>query len=372
MQLKQGWQAPCAFALIVALASGAHAQDADADSGWHGVVEPRLNYYWETSTRVVVPTLAVRVDAPTGTHVGANYLVDAITSASIAQTGSEEDQLFTELRHGVGLDVSQDIDLGGSQLQLGVNGVYSTENDYKSYIFGADSAYTFNDKATRLTLAATRVEDRISSNADLSFHGELSGITVAAGLEQALNPTMTLALGYQIGYLEGYLGNPYRRALRGPLPIREAPPETRTRHTVMAHWAWFLPKTATALHVVLSAYTDSWKMKALTPELRVAQMLGRDLMVRPHYRYYHQTKAWFQQAGPYPATWTGPLTNDPKATEMTTHTLGLTIEYQLSFLASTFLDFARNLRLDLNVDRYWSTNRYGNGIIGSGGARLEF
>lgn len=357
-------------------ASGMFARDANADEAtgaWSGVVEGRLNYYWETSTRVVVPTIKAEADSPGGFHFGAGYLIDAITSASIAQTGQTEvDALFTEYRHGVHAELGQAFDLRSSQLDVRVNGVYSTEDDYTSVVYGLESNLTFNDKATRVALGINRVQDDIDSNADPTFAGKLSGTTLGASVEQAINPVMSITLGYQFGYLEGYLGNAYRSALRGALPLRENPPGTRARHSATAHLAWYLPTTSTALHLLLGGYTDSWEIRAITPELRVYQEVGRDLLLQPHYRFYAQTKAWFQSDGPYPGTWTGPVTNDPKMAEFTTHTFGLSLDYRLGFLADTVFDFGKNLTIDITFDRYLSTSRYGNGIIGTAGGRLTF
>jgi hypothetical protein len=360
-----------ALTIVAILAHPVLAQDSGAGE-WHGVVEPRLNYYWETSTRVVVPTFHARADSPGGLRVGAGYLIDAITSASVGQTGSDKDGSATEYRHAGDAELSQDFDLGDSQLRLGVHGIYSKEPDYRSANYGLDTALTFNEKATRASFTITRIDDRIRSNADPLFHATLDGVIAAVAVEHALNPLMLLTVGYQIGYADGYLGNPYRRALRGPLPFRENPPSRRVRHTAMGHIAWFIPETITSLHLMVNAYTDSWELKAINPEIRICQELGRDLMVRPHYRFYTQTKAWFAIDGAYPRDWTGPLTNDPKMPAMTTHTLGLTAEVALAFLADTVLDFGKGIRLDLNFDRYWSTSRFGNGIIASAGGRIEF
>jgi hypothetical protein len=343
---------------------------ADEVSGvWSGSVEARGNYYWEQSTRVIVPAVQVRADSPAGLHLGAGYLVDAITSASIAQTGGDSDTAFTELRHGVNALVGQTFDLGSSQLELTLSGVFSTEPDYTSYVYGLESSLTFNEKSTRVSLSLSGQKDDVrANNSDLG--GPLDGLKLGVGIEQTLNRVVVASLSYQFGYLDGYMGNPYRSVLR-PAPVAESPEETRARHNLTARISWALG-SSTSLHVLLTGYTDSWEIRALTPELRLYQQFGRDFYVRPHYRFYAQTKAWFENGGMYPADWTGPTTNDPKMTEFTTHTLGLSFEYELSFLANSALDFAKDALLDLSVSRYLSTNRFGNGIIGTFGGKLVF
>ncbi len=350
---------------------------ADESSGtWSGSVEGRGNYYWERSTRVVVPDVKVKIVSPNGVRVGVGYLIDAITSASIAAAVTS-DQVKTELRHGVHADVGKEFDLGGSQLDLSLNGAYSTENDYKSFIYGLIASLTWNEKNTRVSLAASRVQDRVLSNADKSFERPLTGLMLSPSLEQVISPVLVVSLSYQLGYLQGYLGNPYRRAVfDAHAPDRESPPETRFRHAVSGRLMWHLPSSNTSLHLIYTAYGDSWDIAAISPELRIYQQIGRDLLLRPRYRFYVQTAAYFAPppSGKYPASYKDgdPTTNDPKLVAMHTHTLGLAVEYRLGFLAGGVLDFAKDAWLDIGFDRYWSSTAFGNGIIGSAGGRLTF
>lgn len=361
------------FALLMIACS--HAAIAQADEGrWSGSIEGRGNYFWERSTRVVVPEVKATVVSPNGVRVGAGYLLDAITSASIA-SGVSEDEAGTEYRHGIGLEVGKEFDLGSTQLDVALNGVYSTENDYKSLVYGLSTSLLLDEKNTKLTLSATHVQDDIESNADPMFAGELSGMSLGAGFEQLIGPSLVFSLSYQFGYLQGFLGNPYRYAkFADGAPRRESHPDTRYRHSVTSRLAWHLPSDAidTSIHLLYTVYADSWDIAALSPELRVYQMVTRDFLLRPRYRFYIQSKAWFQTEGVYPAGWDDAFTGDPKMAELTTHTLGLAVEYRLSFLADTFLDFASAASLDIGFDRYWSTSTFGNGVMATAGGRLEF
>ncbi len=343
----------------------------DNAGSWGGSIEGRGNYFWERSTRVIVPEVKATVTAPDGTHLGAGYLLDAISSASIS-AGAGNDQVATEYRHGLGLDAGKPFELGGSQLDLGVHGIYSTENDYTSLAVGLNSSLWLNEKNTKLSLLATGVSDQIKSNADPSFDGHLKGLSAGAGIEQVLSPVLVLTLNYQFGYLDGYLGNPYRRALSAAhAPEREAPPGTRYRHGISSHLSWFIPATDTAVHLLYATYVDSWDVAAVIPEIRIYQQLTRDFLVRPRYRLYAQTKASFQRPK-YPAGWDGPTTADPKLSALTTHTVGLSLEYRMSFLAHTVFDFAKDAWLDVAVDRYFSNSSFGNAVLGTAGGRLEF
>ncbi|HEX7478851.1 MAG TPA: DUF3570 domain-containing protein [Polyangiales bacterium] len=323
-----------------------------------------------------MPTFKVTAESPSGVHLKADYLIDVISSASIAQTGGGKDGVFTELRHGVGSAVGKRFAVGDSELDLTVHGKYSTENDYVSYIYGVDSSLTLDDKNTTLNLGLTRVDDHWEIAGPVavgqSRTPSLGGFTTRAGVSQLLSPTLVLSGGYQLGVLEGFLGNPYRRALIGPLPHMENHPHERLRHNFDAHLAWFVPRTSTSFHLFYKAYIDSWSIAALTPELRVYQELGENFVARARYRYYVQDHAYFYESPRYPRGYTGPLTNDPKMAEFESQQLGLKLEYRLSFLARSIFDFAKETWLDLSFDRQWCTSSFGDNVSATAGARLPF
>jgi hypothetical protein len=364
--------------LLAALCLAGTARADEASGTWTGSLEGRGNYYWETSTRVLVPEIELKVEAPNGVRAGVGQLVDVISSASIAQTGSDVDAVFTELRHGIHAEVGKEFDLGDVQLDPSAHATYSTEDDYTSWIYGIGADFSFDERTNKISLGVTLVNDTIEANNDATFDGELNGITTTLSYERVLTPILVLTVGYQLGYLQGFLGNPYRRVLfEEGAPVREAPPGSRTRHNASAKLSLYIPPTHTALQLLYRGYIDSWDIGAITPELRVLQEVGEDLIIRAHYRFYAQTAASFVRTdgSPYPgasAMPLGPSSNDPKLTELTTHTFGGGLEYRLGFLEHTFLDFARNASIDISVDRYLSTSTFGNGVMATAGGRLPF
>ena len=376
---RQPSTAPCslliALPLLLCAASRGYADEVSGT--WSGQLEGRGNYYWERSTRVIVPEGKLEVIAPNGLRMDGEYLVDVISSASIGQ-GVTEDGVLTELRHGVGAGVGKEIDLGSAELDLSLHGTYSTESDYKSWIYGLQTALSFDERNTRLSLGVMRVSDDIRANNDPSFRGELDGVTLAFGVEQVLAPRVTFSASYQLAYLEGFLGNPYRRVLfESGAPPREAPPNERLRHNLMGRIALVIPSSGTALHLLNRFYADSWDMLAITPELRVYQELGSPYSIaRVRYRFYAQSAASFaHESGRYPGSptdYTEGTTNDPKLLDMRTHTIGIAFEQQLMFLSGSFLDFANRAWLDIAIDRYISNSTFGSGIIGTVGGRIPF
>jgi Protein of unknown function (DUF3570) len=366
---------------------------ADESSGtWTGDVELRGNYYLERSTRIMMPAARINVEAPNGFRARGGYVLDVISSASIAQTGGEKDGVFTELRHGIGqMLVGKKMDTGSAEVDLAVHATYSTEPDYKSWTYGLYGSVALFEKNTTLTLGLTRVDDSISSNIDPNFDEELHAMTLGFGLSQLLSPVLKLDVNYQLSYMDGFLGNAYRRALvgaqprpgsdrlMGGLPRPEDHPETRWRHNVEGMLSWYIPASSTAIQLYVRGYTDDWGIQALTPEPRVYQQLGESLSLRVRYRFYTQTSADFAPADgqvAYPVEYLppydGPLTNDPKMFRFHSHQIGLRLAYVFDFLDDTALSFMRAFVMDVSLDRGFSTSSFGNYWLGTLGGRIPF
>jgi Protein of unknown function (DUF3570) len=355
------------------LASAARADEASGT--WTGELNVRAaNYYWERSTRVIVPAAGVAVEAPNGLRMNVNYLVDVIASASVG-SGVNGDGVFTELRHGVGAGAGKKFALGDNDLDLGVHAIYSTESDYTSWIYGANGSFAWNDKDSTLSLGLTRVADTVMSNANPGFRAGLTGLTTSLGFAQVLSPVLVLNVGYELVVLDGYLGNPYRSPLVGPLPRSETPPRQRLRHNAEGQLSWYLPDSQLTLQLYMRAYVDSWDVRALSPELRAYKQLARDWVGRLRYRYYVQSAADFAApgtVGQYAAGYTGPLTKDPKLSAFDSHQLGARLEFTLTGLTGTILDFGKRAVLDLSFDYQWCTSAFGNNVIATAGGRLPF
>ena len=195
---------------------------------WSGEVEGRGNYYYERSTRVMIPTGRIAIASPNGMRTHLDYLVDVITSASIP-SGASEDKLFTELRHGIGTGVGKRFDAGENDLDLSVYGIYSTEPDYKSWMYGAAGAYSFSDKTMSLSLALTGVNDKIYQKK--TFRGDLDGITASLGLQPDSLAHTDLRARLSTGAPRWLLGEPlpqcadHRRAVAGEAPSAASAPQ---------------------------------------------------------------------------------------------------------------------------------------------------
>lgn len=358
---------------------------AEEPSGYSGAVGVRGNYYWERSTRVIAPTAHAALATPSGVRVDGTYLVDAITSASLA-TGVQSDVLFTEVRNDVSAGVGYEIDFGKAQLDLSLQGRFSKEPDYLSRGLGLTGAWNLNERTTTVRLNGYFLHDEVSKidrmapadNPDELMAakpvrvGTLDALSLGLALDQVLSPTTMVTVGYDAALLEGFQANPYRMVkFADGGGGAENHPESRVRNAYYVWLAQYVTAMRSALRVGYRIYRDSWSILAHAPEVRFHQELGPYVEVRLRYRYYTQTPSYFYREG-------GNLrsdvyvTADPKMTRFHDQTVGTKLRIALDFLAFTPLDFAHRAVLDFGVEYIFNTNRFGNGLIGQGGFTWPF
>jgi len=300
-------------------------------------------YYKETSTRVVTPHLDVLASVPqTGTTIGASYLLDAITSASIAQ-GVSSDKALTEYRNEVGFSVTQAVGPGRIG-RVGASYLRSRESDYDSDTIAVSAAVDLFEKNT--TWAAT-----YAHSFDTVFNrsvGRMEPIDPSRGgpgldtdyislvVSQLLSPTTVGALGVEYAYLNGFQSNAYRQVAIGAA-MPEKDPMIRNRYTYFGRIAQLLPLSMTTLQLQYRYYTDDWQLDAHTVEFRIYQDLTRNLDGRIAYRYHNQGHAFFAKLPTAPggqAYTTDDIprgyTSDPKLFAFSDHY----IEFQLRLLLS--------------------------------------
>lgn len=370
--------------LIAALALPGTALADEASGTWTGDLELRANYYWETSTRVVAPEVRASLESPEGVRIDADYLLDAITSASLA-AGVQEDIRFTEVRNQGTLGVSREFDLGDTQLRLGASGRISHEPDYLATGITTFGALSLNQRSTILSASLTyihddvgavvrgggpRVDDMGRDLSDRGRQGQLEGLSAGVTWNQVLSPVATLVVGYSFLHNWGFLQNAYRRAAVASGLSPEIHPGARTRHTLHGRLAYFVPETQTAFHLMYRAYLDDWEIGAVSPEVRVYQMIGRGAVVRLRYRYYDQTDSYFFEPM-YDGTERF-VTADQKMTSFHSHLFGAQLRVGLDFLRTTPLAFLDRAWLDLSFNYWVQTSGFGNGILSQVGFQTPF
>jgi len=366
---------------------GAPAAADEASGTWTGGVHVQGNYYWETSTRVVAPEVGIRLVSPDGVEVSADYLVDAITSASIA-AGVIEDIRFTEVRNQGTVSIGREFDLGEAQLRLGSTGRISHEPDYLATSIGLNATLSLNQRSTIVSAALGYIHDDVGAvlrgmNAGaidpmgrmLSNRGrigELEGVNGSLTVQQIVLPNLWLSGTYDLVHTHGFLANAYRSVMVQGVLAPETHPGTRTRHALSGRIAYFFEPTRTAVHVMFRSYFDDWQLAAVNPEVRLYQEIGDAVTVRARYRFYGQTRSFFWRPVEMFMSDDPFVTADPKMAAFASHLLGFRVVVQLGFLAGSPLSFLSRGWFDLSFDYLWQGSRFGDAVIGQSGLNIPF
>jgi hypothetical protein len=259
----------------------------------------RGNYWRDRNTRVVQPAIEIGKELPTGTVVGAHYLLDAITSASAA-AGGGGDVAFTELRNEAGFSLGQRI--GPSLLRASYS--YSAESDYWAHTVALGALVELFQKTTTLRGTVSYGNDRIAQRlgpTQFMNKGGLQSVRAVLSVNQVLTPTLLINAAYELGVIgfgsadNGYQANPYRTiALGGG---HEIEPFQRFRQSASAavHWTLALPFRSMpylGLRPSYRVYWDDWGLISHAPELRVYAPLG-PVEIRVTGRAYWQNAASF-------------------------------------------------------------------------------
>ncbi len=333
-------------------------------------------YFREPSTRVVQPMVQLTKDLPGSVDLGVHYLLDAITSASVA-AGNFQDQLLTEHRHETGVAVGKTID----HTRVGVSYRYSREPDYLSHTAGLSFSQGVwqNSGLVALNLAATRDTNRPINGTPNPLKVYFGGLSYT----QALSPTTVAQLGYEMAYLHGYMANAY---LRDPNLGREQVPDVRVRNVVAARIAHLFPDMGTGLQLHYRYYVDQaaafrlfpWGLQSHSIEGRVYQRLGRDFEVRLSYRYHTQGAAEFYCAtapgapgcyGQFPQF----HSIDVKLGALATHLPEIRITWDARALGNFApLRWSARGTFELSYGYFWQSTPYGGGHLLQAGYSLPF
>lgn len=377
----------CLLAISIGLL-GVHPKRSNADAvtgTWTGDAQVRGNYYWDRSTRVLAPEFIAQLEAPQGSRMRVDYLVDAITSASQA-AGALEDTRFTEVRHEVDLKGGHEFIERKNPVDLFGGFRFSREPDYFSFASMFQPTIWLADRATMFRGRMSYRHDEIGQNlrggsqqrpgnmggssAD-RFRETLDAISVAAGWEQVLTRTLLLEVGYDFTYQWGFLANPYRSVLGGQRP--EVHPDQRFRHLLMSRLAWYIPRSRTSLQVLYRSYIDNWKVGAVNPEFRIYQEMSPFFQTRLRYRYYTQTASFFYKSNQNDYTFDDQyVSNDPKMSAFHVNEFGVQFLVLGSFLEGRAHRSIAGAQFDISFNYRWNTNAFGNQVVAQTGLRIPF
>ncbi len=343
-------------------------------------VTVRGNYYREVSTRVLQPLVSIQKDVPDERFtVGATYMLDAISSASIAAgaaavTGG--DNVFTEIRHETTATVASRL----PNWTLGGFFRYSTESDYISRSFGFSVSRDLFQRAGTLSLGYSANLDRVfqirqsfrdtvpwtSAEPDDPDATNLVQIHyLSLGYSHALHRTVLAGAVLEGIYATGPQDNPYRR-IDGAL--NESHPHLRRRLAMSGFLRWAVLKAHMIVEPRYRFYHDDWGITAHSIDPRIHVRVAKHLRLRLRYRFYHQSAAYFwlpMDQRPYPPG-VEFLSADPKMSQFLSHTPGLQVVIELDGLAKRDrFKWLRGAYLEATYNHVFQTNRFGAARLGN-------
>ncbi len=334
----------------------------------------RGNYYREASTRVLAPVVYVEKDVPDERFtIGAEYLLDAVTSASIgagaaAVTGG--DFLFTEFRHETTLRLASKL----RNWSLGGYFRYSTESDWISRGYGLSVARDVFNRAGTVSLSYSGNHDSVNR----IFAGRVLPwkSTGTTNIQQVnfLGVGYTHALARRLlggVLLEGIIttgpqDNPYRQ-VRDGLP--ETHPLLRRRGAISGFLRWAVPRSPLVLEPRYRLYGDDWGIVAHGLDLRAHVRFLKRVILRGRYRFYTQSGAYFWAEDGYYAPTVTYRTADPKMSRFHSHTPGAELTIELDGLATRVrgLHWLRGAWIQATYNHVIVSEnyRFGNARLGS-------
>ena len=334
--------------LSALLATPARAEQIPQNPG--GEIVFRGNYWRDRNTRVLNPTVDVRQELPGRVGVNAHYVLDAITSASLA-AGANTDQPFTELRHEAGLGV--DIPLPG-KTTISASYSYSTESDYFSHNAGLRGKFNLFQDNTALVFGLdyghNTVGKRLGPTGYL-IQGVLQTVHLVALWSQVLGKRLLGTASYELTSASGYQNNVYRPVPGEQTLEIENLPTQRLRHVGSLSLHAMIPTRSTLVpHVTLRpglrGHYDSWNLRAINPELAAYVPIG-PVELRGLFSFYTQWDVYFYRhegddlanvfpGSPYYKSATirelGYFTSDTKLGKYSTYSAELQLKWRLSFL----------------------------------------
>jgi hypothetical protein len=184
-------------------------------------------------------------------------------------------------------------DRGSAALSGGV----SVENDYLAFTGGLDGERYFNEKNTTLSGGLGFSIDRIEPTDAEAFgrNSEEDKQTVSGflGLSQVLGRETIVQATLQYQFDNGFLSDPYKRALVEGVPVPDARPDMRHQISLLTRFRHHFETLRATLHADYRFYVDDWGINAHTFEVAWYQTLWESLRLIPSFRYYTQSAADF-------------------------------------------------------------------------------
>ena len=259
-------------------------------------------YYREASTRVIQPMIELAsATRRSGIDVGAHFLVDAITSASIA-AGTPSTTSSPRSATRPGFRVRKRWERSDLARATSTAPNRTTGRTASARRTARASGTTRRRSAPRSGAASTpcrrRAGRRTAAPGMAAAFCTLNGWFGGLSYSQVLSPVAIAQISSETAYLEGFQGNLYRRsaAYRSTSSCPSAGCATRSRRASRTTSRGPRPacscttaSTSTSTRAAPPTPCDPWLLTAHMVEARVYQQLTPTLEVRLLFRYYRQS-----------------------------------------------------------------------------------
>lgn len=197
-----------------------------------------------------------------------------------------------------------------STFKLDLGGAYSHERDYSSTSLSTSATKDFASHNTTLNAGFNFEWDRsfpvtgtpaalTQMSADwIGNNASSHEMDALLGLTQVMSRRWLMSLSYSYGKANGYLTDPYKLiSVVDPVSgqpvsqLYEGRPDSRRKQSLYLDNRIHLPEDVVDLS--LRAYKDDWGVKSLTADMRYHYVLGSNMYLEPHVRYYQQGAADF-------------------------------------------------------------------------------
>ncbi len=261
------------------------------------VADLRTSVYQDSDqTTIGSGVVAVRARPTPEWTIGAHYLVDITTSASVDVVSAATGRWDEARNEGAGNLAWTD---GWSTLSGGY--VYSRENDWESHTGSAGFSQDLDDHNLTLGLGGAFVYNTIWRASDPTFREQQWQASGSASLVGVADPSNILQLNYNFSYVDGYQASPYRMARLANsdnvpvlLYLPERHPRQRMRHALVFRWNSAVSPDA-ALRTHARAYLDDWGIASLTIGTELRADVGDGWQLGAMVRGYGQLGASFYQ-----------------------------------------------------------------------------
>jgi hypothetical protein len=294
--------------------SGSGEKEAPKRGNLVGRASSEVAFYTDSeSVTVVTPTIAASIENPLAEwSIGARYLVDAVSAASvdIVATASRR---WHEVRHGGSLDAAYKIGIVG----LGASGSFSIEPDYVGWAVGGTLSFDLFQKNATLLAGYSFGHNTIGRGGtpfDVFSHTVLSH-SINAALTVLVNRDTILAFVGDAIIENGDSSKPYRyipmfaanvaatvpvgasidwvNANREPERPLEQLPLSRDRFAATVRVAHRF--SSSTLRVSERFYRDTWGLTASSTDVRYIFDIGNRVSLWPQARLHLQTPVAFWQ-----------------------------------------------------------------------------